>query len=189
MLMNVEPPSEVNVFQNVDKSGNLFIVDRLGSINRASGKPILPIFYQFDSNLKSDSPYLGLGWEIPLLESKFVQLSEREYMLKQPDGWYRRFWKDRRRNNVLHGQGGWKAIIEGDTVTAVAECGDDAIKYKNGRIIHLHTNDSKFDFIYENNKVTKILEGKDVVLEVMDEKTKSHILLPKNNHVFVLRHA
>ena len=50
-----------------------------------------PIRAVWSSAHSSSSPYLGFGWRIPALESRFVRLDERRSAFYQPDGYVRIF--------------------------------------------------------------------------------------------------
>lgn len=183
------PGSFNSHFDNVDSQGNLFLVNKLGELPIESSSENIPIFSQFSSDFSVNSPYLGMGWEIPLLESKFVKVSEKEYILKQPDGWYRMFWKDKKNPHVLNGQGGWKALIKGNTVEAFTECGDDYMKFSSGKLIELHTKGTKLDYLYENDRVVSIKEGSKVILKVVRNDDFQQITLPKLNKEITWRMA
>ena len=57
------------------------------------------------------SPWLGYGWSIPALESRFVPLDERRWAFHQPDGYVRIFVRTGHDDGVLHLSGGsaWTA--------------------------------------------------------------------------------
>ncbi|MBE2203558.1 MAG: hypothetical protein IAE94_04405 [Chthoniobacterales bacterium] len=142
-------------------------VEKLGDLHAGKGLS-LPIYAVFTSHSGNNSPYAGHGWTVPLLESRMLQVDENGFKLDQPDGWFRMFGRDKNNPNILNGQGGWKAEIRGDTITAWADCGSKLI-FNKGRLVSMHLKDRKFDFLYEGNRVSEIREGNLPVLRVEKE--------------------
>lgn len=92
-------------FEGVDHQGYVMFTERLGEID-AGAKPggegdaaeplLLPIYAIFNSNSGNNSPYAGVGWTVPLLESRMVQTDENAFRLDKPDGWFRSFYRDKK---------------------------------------------------------------------------------------------
>ena len=159
-----EPKSH---FEGVDYQGHVLQVEKLGDLDAGKGLS-LPIFAVFSSQSGNNSPYAGHGWTVPLLESRMLQVDESGFKLDQPDGWFRIFGRDKNNPNILNGQGGWKAEIRGDTITAWADCGSKLV-FNKGRLVSMQLKDRKFDFLYEGNRVSEIREGNLPVLRVEKE--------------------
>lgn len=157
-----EPQSH---FPGVDYVGNASIVKRIAELD--VGRSI-PIFVVFGSEIKAVSPYVGYGWKLPFLESKIVQIDENSFSLEQPDGWSRTFWRDRSNPNLLHGQGNWKALVKGDTITAWADCGTKIV-FNAGKISSLETGGKILNYAYQNGRVYQVRDGNSIVLEVVSD--------------------
>jgi YD repeat-containing protein len=156
-----EPKSH---FDGVDYQGHVMQVEKLGDLDAGRGLS-LPIFAVFTSHSGNNSPYAGHGWSVPLLESRMLQVDENGFKLDQPDGWFRMFGRDKDNPNILNGQGGWKAEIRGDTITAWADCGSKLV-FNKGRLVAMQLKDRKFDVLYEGNRVSEIREGAMPILQV-----------------------
>ncbi|MBE2205690.1 MAG: hypothetical protein IAE94_15265 [Chthoniobacterales bacterium] len=165
-----EPKSH---FEGVDYQGHVMHVEKLGDLHAGKGLS-LPIFAVFTSHSGNDSPYAGHGWTVPLLESRMLQVDENGFKLDQPDGWFRMFGRDKNNPNILNGQGGWKAEIRGDTITAWADCGSKLV-FNKGRLVSMQLKDRKFDFLYEGNRVSEIREGAMPVLRVEKEAISGEV--------------
>ena len=159
-----EPKSH---FEGVDYQGHVMQVEKLGDLDAGKGL-FLPIFAVFTSHSGNNSPYAGHGWTVPLLESRMLQVDENGFKLDQPDGWFRMFGRDKNNPTILNGQGGWKAEIRGDTITAWADCGSKLV-FNKGRLVSMQLKERKFDFLYEGNRVSEIREGNLPVLRVEKE--------------------
>lgn len=166
----LEPRSH---FEGVDSQGTVSIVKVLGNIQGGEGKEF-PIFAIFNAKDQVSSPYLGFKWKLPLLESKIVQIDENTFRLDQPDGWYRFFWRDRKDPNVLNGQGDWKAVIQGNTVTAWADCGTKLV-FNSGRISSMQIKDRQFTYTYLNQKVSEVRESDRPVVTVISDPRSGEV--------------
>ena len=144
--------------------GYVFHVEPLGEIDLGNGL-VLPLRAIFRSESNASSPYIGQGWDIPLLESHIVQIDDREFRMVEPTGWFRLFWRDGKDPALLHGQNGWKAEIKGNTITAWADCGSKIV-FNTGKITQLQLENRTFDYQYSGNRVSEIREGGRMVLKV-----------------------
>lgn len=151
-------------FDGVDYQGNVMLVEQLGEVDAGKGLK-LPLWAVFGSNSGNNSPYVGHGWTIPLLEAKIVQVDENVFKIDQPNGWFRIMWRSKGNPNVLEGQGGWKAEIRGDAITAWADCGSKLF-FNKGRLVSMQLMERKIDFVYEGSCVTEIREGGSTILRV-----------------------
>lgn len=151
-------------FENVDAAGHLFHVEKVGDLTDA-GKLSLPVYLIFDTSYAQVSPYLGRGWEIPLLESKFFPVDQNDFKLRQPDGWVRYFWRDGRNKNLLHGQGNWRGEINGSRVVLWADCGS-RLTFTNGRITQIVFNGHELNYVYAEGKVSEIRQNGVTLLTV-----------------------
>jgi hypothetical protein len=157
-------------FNGVDDQGHVFYAEKIGEIDLGEDLKI-PLYINFESDRETASPYLGKGFELSLLESRFVQLSETSFKMYQPDGWCTSFGRGSVDETVLNGSGGWKAEINGDYINAYAKCGW-GIRFYKGHINLLTTpKGQKLEYIYSGDAISAInLNGK-AVLTVEREST------------------
>ncbi len=160
-------------FEGVDYQGNVMLVERFGEIDAGEGLKF-PFFAVFGSNSGNNSPYAGYGWTVPLLEAKITQVNENTFKLDQPDGWFRMFWRSKNNPNTLEGQGGWKAEIRGDAITAWADCGSKLV-FSKGRLILMQLQERKFDFVYDLSRVVEIKENGAVILKIEQDAIKREV--------------
>ena len=156
-----EPQSH---FQGVSFQGYVFQVERLGEVDLGDGLN-LPLWAIFRSESNISSPYVGQGWDIPLLESRIVQIDDIWFRMIEPTGWFRLFWRDEKDPTLIHGQGSWKGQIRGNTITTWASCGSKIV-FNAGKITQLQVNGRTFDYQYSGNRVSEIREGGRLILKV-----------------------
>jgi len=152
-------------FEGVDEQGHVLYGEKIGALD-VGGDLQIPIHIMFKSNWMANSPCLGKGWMLPLLESRIEQTAERSYRLWQPDGWYRDFWCSKSSNTVLNGQGNWKAEIRGETLTAWAPCGWKLVFTKNRLSAIVTQKNQRLDLTSRNGQVTEVLANGLSVLRV-----------------------
>ena len=128
----------------------------------------LPFFAVFKSDSENRSPFAGYGWNIPLLDSRIVQIDENQYCVFQPDGFQRIFRRDRKNANILNSFGGWSAKIQGDTITAYCKYGDKLV-FRKGHIVSMELDCGKFAYVYEKGRLLKIMKGNETVLKIENE--------------------
>jgi len=167
-----EPKSH---FEGVSFQGYVFLVEPLGQIELRDGRK-LPVRAIFRSESNATSPYLGHGWELPMLESHIVQLDERWFRVVEPTGWYRLFWRDEKDPTVLHGQGNWKGVIHGNSISVMADCGD-RLDFRDGRITSLHLKGQKLDVQRSPDGTASLKEGPSTLLEVQKSLSRDGIAL------------
>lgn len=172
-----------NHFDGVNEQGYVSYWEKIGEVDLGNDLK-LPLIVNFRSNRESSSPYLGQGWLLALLESNIFQVDENKFMMVQPDGLQRWFWRDKPGSTTLDGQGRWKAEIKGNTITAWATCGWK-LSYNKGRIASITTPKSrKLEFVRSGavNLVTEIRENGAAVLRVeTDSRTNKVSGLAFNN--------
>jgi antitoxin component YwqK of YwqJK toxin-antitoxin module len=152
-------------FDGVDEQGHVMFVDKFESLDLGDGLT-LPIYAMFKSNWQNSSPYLGQGWILPILESHIVQINDNTFQMWQPDGWYQYMGRSSSSDTILDGQSGWKALINGDTITAWAPCGWKLV-YNQGKLVSMTTSKGReLDLIYQSNRVLKMQENGVTVLQV-----------------------
>lgn len=143
-------------FEGLDAQARVFLVEKIGELDLGGGLK-LPIQALFKSGWAGNSPYLGTGWQLPLLESNIVQIDDRTFIMRQPGGWYRTFYRTKGSPEILDG-GMWKAEIKGEQITAWADCGDKLV-FGKGRLLSFSIKDRTFTLVYSGDKVTEIREG------------------------------
>jgi hypothetical protein len=154
-----------NHFEGVNEMGYVSIWKEVGQLDCGNGLR-LPLNINFCSQREASSPYLGAGWMFAFLESQIVQTSERDFKLVQPEGRFRLFGRSKANPLLLEGQGGWKAEIKGDTITAWADCGWKLVFVK-GKIKSLTTpKNRRLDYIYSAGRVSEVRESGATLISV-----------------------
>ncbi|MDR0533586.1 MAG: hypothetical protein LBH01_06495 [Verrucomicrobiales bacterium] len=157
-------------FDGVSAQGKVLYSDKIGELDLGEGLK-LPLYVFFKSDWENNSPYLGQGWMLPLLESRLEQVDENTFKMWMPDGWYKFFWRDNKDKNILHSGGGWVAQIQGDTITTWADCGWKVV-YTKGKIVSMSTPQSRtFVYLYAaNNRISEIRENGMPILRVKTDQ-------------------
>lgn len=100
----------------VDRQGYALHVEHLGTIQLPSGNPIELVAY-WHSAKSVVSPLFGVGWTLPLVESRFVPVDANHFDLYQPDGVVRQFSRDpKNKNEIGNGTRRWRGRITGRIV-------------------------------------------------------------------------
>jgi hypothetical protein len=154
-----------NHFDGVNEFGFVSIWENIGEIDTGDGL-VLPLNINFRSDRNTSSSTLGAGWHLALLDSNIVQVDERTFMMFDPAGPFRLFWRDAKNPNILGGQAGWKAEIRGDAITAWADCGGIKLVFNKGRIASMQVKDKTFTYDYQNGQISKLREGNTPILKV-----------------------
>lgn len=131
-----------------------------------------PIRAVWSSACSTRSPYLGFGWRVPALESRFVRLDERRSAFYQPDGYVRIFVPAKNgRKNVLTGGPAWEAVIDEDSIRVTADPHDGAPKsvfyFSNGRLVRMDCEEGSFEIKYEDRVATSIVSRGRQLLKVV----------------------
>jgi hypothetical protein len=158
-------------FDGVNAQGKVLYGEKIGELNLGENLK-LPINIIFKSDWENNSPYLGQGWMLPLLESRVEQLDENTFRMRLPGGWFQTFWRDTKDKNLLRSGGGWAAQIQGDIITAWADCGWKVV-YNKGRITSLNTpNSQTLIYLYtDNNRITELrLDGSPILRVKIDQQ-------------------
>jgi YD repeat-containing protein len=146
-----------NHFDGVNEWGYLSYWRDVGTVDLGNNLKI-PLVIGFNST-RGKSPYVGQGWILALLESSMVQVSETRFLLTQPDGIVREFWRGNGTDTVLNGQGDWKAEIAGDTITAWASCGWK-LTFDHGKITSISTPEGReLQYAYNNNGLVQEVDA------------------------------
>jgi hypothetical protein len=160
----------VNHFDGVNEFGKLSYWRKIGDVDLGDGLNI-PLILGFNPTRRNSSP-LGNGWFLGPMDASLVQIDERKFLLTQPDGILREFWKNVPTDTILQGQGGWKGEIKGKTITLWAQCGWRLV-FSSGKIHSITTPQSRvLNFVYgDDGKVSQIQENGEPVLRTdVDEK-------------------
>ena len=153
-----------NHFDGVNEFGFVSIWENIGNIDLGDGL-VLPLNANFRSDRTASSSTLGTGWHLALLDANIVQIDERTFMMFDPAGPFRLFWRDPKNPNILSGQAGWKAAIQNDSITAWSDCGAKLI-FNKGRIVSIQLKEKTFTYNYQDGKVAEIHEGNKLILTV-----------------------
>lgn len=155
-----------NHFSGVNEQGYVSRWEKIGELDLGEGLR-LPLIINFNSSRLSNSPYLGSGWLLALLDSNIVQQDEYRFIWIQPDGWRQFLLRKKATDMVLNGGGGWLAEIKDDQIILSANCGWRLI-YTKGKISSIVTPKNRIlNFIYGAGQVSRIEERGKTILEVM----------------------
>jgi hypothetical protein len=162
-----------NHFDGVNETGKLSLWESLGKLP-VDDNLTIPLVVNF-SPANGYSPYLGDGWTIPLLESKVVQIDERKFLLIQPDGITRQFWRSKPDDLTLKGQGNWAGEISGSVITLWASCGWK-LTFREGKLGSIKTPQNKtLTLHYKSGRVSEIQEDGREILRVNDDPGSGEI--------------
>jgi len=153
-----------NHFDGVNEWGKLSYWRQIGKIDLGDNLEI-PLIIGFNPT-RGYSPYLGRGWMVSLLESNIVQVDENKFLLTQPDGISRQFWRKKPTDTILQGQGGWKGEIRENLITVWADCGWK-LTFNKGKIASIATPKNRaINLAYANGRVSEIQEQGRTILKV-----------------------
>ncbi len=153
-------------FDGVDEFGNVSFWDQIGEL-KVGGGVALPVVIGFRSDWEYLSPYLGHGWRLGILDSCFIQRSEHEFDMIQPDGYTVPFGRDPKNPGILHGAKGWKAQMSGNLIEVYASCGWK-LSFEKGRLSFLCTPGNRILEIRRDagGVATDVVSGTEVLLKV-----------------------
>ena len=172
-----------NHFDGINQWGKLSYWRQIGQIDLGDNLTI-PLIIGFNPT-RGYSPYLGRGWLLSILESNIVQVDENRFLLTQPDGISRQFWRKKPTDTVLQGQGGWKGEISDNSITVWAECGWK-LTFGKGKITSIVTPKNRLiNLIYSNGRVSEIQEQGRTVLKVESDLMSGRVngLSYGTNHI------
>ncbi len=136
-----------------------------------------PIRAVWSSGRTAKSPYLGFGWSIPALESRFVPLDVRRWAFYQPDGYVRIFVPTEKRGdeNVLTGGPAWTAVLKDDLIRVTADPHDGGPKseftFRQGRLVRMVCEEGSFEVKYSGRVADSIVSRGTVLLEATRESS------------------
>lgn len=161
----------VNRFDGVNEWGYVSWWKKIGEVDfgaNLDGTPLkLPLIANFRSNRESNSPILGKGWMLALLESHFIPYNEKgTFVMVEPSGHNRYFVPSAGKNSLLIGGGGWVAEVKGNVATAWADCGWK-VRYVKGKLDAIFTpKNRRLDIVWENGRPVEIRENSETKLKV-----------------------
>lgn len=145
-----------NHFSGVNERGEFSIWKDIGKIDFGNGFTA-PLAIGFKPNRGGQS-CLGRGWIVPIMDANLVQVDDRKFMLTQPDGITRQFWRKKVTDSVLKGQGNWRGAINDNTITLWAECGWKLV-FNKGKFTSFTTPKNRiFNVVYENGRAMALQE-------------------------------
>lgn len=161
-----------------DRQGCAFHVEHLGTIRSPRGSPIEVVAY-WHSAKSVASPLFGVGWTLPLAESRFVPVDANHFDLYQPDGVVRRFSRNPKdKNEIGNGVRRWRGRITGRIVKIWShpECpygqGEDGAEmmFRDGRLVLIKQKGMVISLSYIDGRLQSLsLNGKRE-LEVTENK-------------------
>jgi len=161
----------VNHFDGVNEDGVVSWWKKIGEVDcgdNPDGTPLnLPLTINFKSSRESDSPLLGKGWMLALLESHFIPLDDQgTFIMVEPGGYNRFFRRVDAKKPLLVGGGGWVAEAKGNVVNAWADCGWK-LRFFKGRLDAIFTpQDRRLDVVRKNGVAVGIRENSEMLLTV-----------------------
>lgn len=158
-----EPHAKI---EGCNEQGYVLVAEKLAELNIPDEKEPVPIWTTFDSSRQTSSPYAGMGWKIPFLESSMVQLSEDEFQFLAPGGWRQLFRRNGKDSEVLVSGGGWKGQLSQDHATLWADCGW-RIDLHKGKIVQLKTpHGQTLSYNYTNGRIATVTCGMKTLVAV-----------------------
>ncbi len=158
-----------NYFDSVNDMGELSYWRSLGEIDFGNNFKV-PLTIGFNPSRGGNS-WLGRGWIIPTLEANVVQVDDRRFLLTQPDGHTRKFWRKSPSASELSGQGNWKGEIDGNSMTLWADCGWK-LGFSKGKLVSISTPKNRtLNVIYINGRPSEIQEQGRTMLKVESDPT------------------
>jgi hypothetical protein len=153
-------------YVGVGAGGEALYVCKLGD---AGGWPISAYW---SSARTERSPLFGMGWSVPALESRFVQLDERRWAFHQPDGFVRVFVKPKHGDGkTLFGGFAWSATVDGDAARVVADPKDGGPKsefsFRQGRLVRMTCEEGDFEIRYAGRAAEKIVSRGKTLMEIV----------------------
>lgn len=153
-------------YEGVDFQGHVHIVEELSRIDMGESGENLPLFFILNSSARYSSA-TGIA-EIPLLQSRIIQLDESTFLCKSPSGWLLPFTRTASDKNILSGPLGMLATVSDNEIVVSAECGL-RMKFEKGRITELKTGKTTLHYRYAGNRVSEISNGSNLVMQVVYE--------------------
>ena len=158
-------------YEGTGVSGEALYVQPLGM---AGGWPICAVW---SSGRTSRSPFLGFGWSVPALESRFVPLDVNRWAFYQPDGYMRIFVRSKQEkqgnDTVLTGGPAWTAVLKGDIIRVTADPHDGGPKseftFRQGRLVSMSCEEGSFNIRYSGRMANAISSRGRTLLEVVRE--------------------
>lgn len=168
-------------FEGVAEDGTVFFSQKVATLVLQKNTH-LPLYITFSSSNNIKSPYLGHGWEVPLIESRITQSSENTFEMIQPDGKRATLFRSQKNPNLLVGDYGWTGEIQENNITVWATCGW-TIKFTNGKISTLTTAaNEKLYFQYENGIFFQLHQDSNPILTYKKDK-KQGLFLTKTDRI------
>lgn len=153
-----------NHFDGVNEWGQLSYWRGIGTLDLGEDLK-LPLVIGFNPTRRI-SPFVGKGWIIPILESNIVQVDEKKFLLTQPDGVSREFWRKSSTDTILQGQGNWKGEINGNQITLWAVCGWK-LTFDCGKMTTITTPKNRVITLkYNNGIASEVQEADRTILKV-----------------------
>lgn len=168
-------------YEGTGASGEAFHVQPLGDAG-----PWRICAYWSSARTES-SPWLGFGWSIPALESRFVPLDERRWAFHQPDGYVRIFVRTGHDDGVLRLSGGsaWTAECRGESIRVTADPKDGGpasrFVFRQGRLVRMTCEEGAFEIGYTGRTADRILSRGRTLLEVVRKKAPDECVVFKFN--------
>ena len=139
----------------------------------------------WSSARKESSPWLGFGWSIPALESRFIPLDERRWAFYQPDGYVRIFVRSPQGEGLLTGGSAWTAVRKDDSIYVTADPKDGApvskFVFRRGRLVRMSCEEGDFEIKYTGRIADRIVSRGRNLLEVVRKKSPEESVVFKFN--------
>jgi len=174
----------------IDNYGHVRFFSELGEVDFGDGLT-LPLRFEFGSHYTRSSPYLGLGFRLPLLESHHVLIREkmmRCYLLCGKHLYLRQDRKDKNKFATLNGE--WTGKLDGDTFVISRDDGWE-LGFRKGKVEYLKTDKGReIRWKYSGNVAVEMYEpgGASVPLRVETDASGNveGLLVNQQNHEIAL---
>ncbi len=152
-------------YEGTGARGDAFYMCKLGDAGT------LPVCAFWSSARLERSPFFGLGWCVPILESRFVSIGNDRWAFYQPDGFRRVFVKPERGDgSILSGGRAWTAVVDGDNARVIADVEDGVARsefhFVNGRMIRMVCEEGDYEIRYYKGVAERIVSKGKTLLEV-----------------------
>ena len=146
-----------NHFDGVNEYGYVSYWEKIGEASLGDGLTI-PVHINFDSHREANSPYLGKGWLVALLESHVEPVDENCLRVIMPDGWTFTFLRNGS-TETWRGNAGWVGETSDTILTITAPCGW-RVKFDGGKIQEIDTDKNRvLTYRYNGGVATEVDEG------------------------------
>lgn len=154
------------VLDGVDARGHALYVRKIGEIKW--GDVMFPVVIRWNSGDTGRSAIFGVGWSLPLAESRIVPIDANRFVMRQPDGRECRFSRNPKNpNEIQSGVHRWLGRVNGGRIDVRSHpdapgalCGGEVgMTFRKGRLSELRMRNTTMSFTYDGDVLTQIAEN------------------------------